>query len=48
MILSGNRYLKYYFIEAANMVRMHEPEYKRFYDLKYRETPKTPHKRALH
>jgi len=47
MILSGNRYLKYYFMEAANLVRMHEPEYKRFYDLKYRETPKTPHKRAL-
>ena len=34
-------------MEAANKVRMHDPEFKRFYELKYRETPKTPHKRAL-
>jgi transposase len=46
-ISSGNRYLRYYLMEAANKVRMHDPEFKRFYDLKYRETPKTPHKRAL-
>lgn len=47
MINSGNRYLKYYLLEATNIVRMHDPELKRFYELKYRETPKTPHKRAL-
>lgn len=47
LIRFGNRYLRYYFMEAANKVRMHDPEFKRFYDLKYRETPKTPHKRAL-
>jgi hypothetical protein len=47
MIHSGNRYLKYYLMEAANKVRMHDPEFKRYYELKYRETPKTPHKRAL-
>lgn len=47
MISSGNRYLRYYFLEAANKVRVHDPEFKRFYDLKYKETPKTPHKRAL-
>lgn len=47
LIPSGNRYLRYYLMEAANKVRMHDPEFKRFYDLKYRETPKTPHKRAL-
>jgi len=47
LINSGNRYLRYYLIEAANLVRRHDPEFKRFYELKYRETPKTPHKRAL-
>ncbi|NSW92572.1 MAG: IS110 family transposase [Firmicutes bacterium] len=47
LISSGNRYLRYYLMEAANKVRVHDPEFKRFYDLKYRETPKTPHKRAL-
>jgi hypothetical protein len=26
---------------------VHDPEFKRFYELKYHETPKTPHKRAL-
>jgi hypothetical protein len=34
-------------MEAANKVRVHDPEFRRFYELKYRETPKTPHKRAL-
>lgn len=47
MIRSGNRYLKYYLLEAANKVRVHDPEFKRFYELKYARTPKTPHKRAL-
>ena len=47
LINSGNRYLRYYLIEAANLVRRHDPELKRFYELKYRETLKTPHKRAL-
>jgi transposase len=47
LINSGNRYLRYYLTEAANLVRMHDPEYKRFYNLKYSQTPKTPHKRAL-
>lgn len=47
LFISGNRYLRYYLFEAANKVRMHDPEFKRFYELKYNETPKTPHKRAL-
>jgi transposase len=47
MIHSGNRYLRYYLLEATNKVRMHDPEFARFYELKYRNTPKTPHKRAL-
>lgn len=47
LIFSGNRYLRYYLMEAANKVRVHDPEFRRFYELKYRKTPKTPHKRAL-
>jgi hypothetical protein len=34
-------------MEATNKVRMHDRELKRFYDLKYSQTQKTPHKRAL-
>jgi len=47
LFISGNRYLRYYLMEAANKVRVHDPEFKRFFELKYNETPKTPHKRAL-
>jgi len=47
LIKSGNRYLRYYIMEATNKVRMHDPELKRFYELKYSQTPKTAHKRAL-
>jgi len=47
MIHSGNRYLRYYLIEATNLVRKHDPELQRFYALKYKETPKTKGKRAL-
>jgi transposase len=47
MIRMGNRYLRYYLIEAANSVSRNEPEYKSFYQKKYREVPKHQHKRAL-
>lgn len=47
LIKSGNRYLRYYLMEATNKVRLHDYELKRFYDLKYLQTPKTQHKRAL-
>jgi transposase len=47
MIVSGNKYLKYYLLEAANKVRMHDTEYARYYQVKYREVPKHQHKRAL-
>lgn len=43
----GNRYLRYYLIEAANSVRRHLPEYNEFYRKKYQETPKHQHKRAI-
>lgn len=47
MFASGNKYLKYYLLEAANKVRMHDTELARFYRTKFREVPKHQHKRAL-
>jgi transposase len=44
---SGNAYLRYYLIEAANSVRMHNAEYGRYYHIKYNESTKHKHKRAL-
>jgi len=47
LIRSGNRYLRYYLVEAANSVRRHEPEFCRYYQKKYHEVTKHQHKRAL-
>jgi len=47
LIKSGNRFLKYYLFEAAFSLVRCEPEFKRFYDLKYKEVNKYQHKRAL-
>jgi len=47
LVHSGNRYLRYYLVEATNHVRKHDPELQRFYDRKYNETPKSKGKRAL-
>ena len=47
MIKSGNRYLRYYLLEAANSVRRCDSEFRRYYDLKYQEVNKYQHKRAL-
>ena len=47
MIKSGNRYLRYYLLEAANSVRRCDSEFRRYYDLKYHEVNKFQHKRAL-
>lgn len=43
----GNFYLRYYLVEAANLLRMHIDEYKAFYYKKYKEVNKHQHKRAL-
>ena len=43
----GNRFLRYYFCEAAHLVRMNDAEYNAFYTKKYNETPKHKHKRAV-
>ena len=47
MIKSGNRYLRYYRLEAANSVRRCDSEFRRYYDLKFKEVNKYQHKRAL-
>jgi transposase len=44
---TGNRYLRYYFCEAANAVRMHDREYAAYYERKYREVRQHQHKRAI-
>lgn len=46
-IRSGNQYLRYYLVEAANSVKRNEPVYREFYLKKYKEVPKYQHKRAL-
>ena len=47
MTKTGNRYLRYYLIEAANSVKNHLPEYKEYYYKKYGEVTTHQHKRAL-
>lgn len=43
----GNRYFRYYLVEAANSVRKYLPEYKAFYQSKCKEITKHQHKRVL-
>jgi hypothetical protein len=47
MTKTGNRYLRYYLIEAANSLRVHNEEYKAYYQKKYQEVTKRRHKRAV-
>ncbi|MDR7871708.1 MAG: IS110 family transposase [Tissierellaceae bacterium] len=47
MTKTGNKYLRYYLIEAANSVKNHVPEYKEYYYKKYGEVTTHQHKRAL-
>ena len=47
MTKSGNEYLRYYFIEAASSLRVHNEEYKAYYQSKYREVTRHQHKRAV-
>ncbi|MHA7584825.1 IS110 family RNA-guided transposase, partial [Paenibacillus vandeheii] len=46
-IKSGNRFLRYYLVEAANSVKHREPEFGEFYRKKFSEVTKYQHKRAL-
>jgi len=47
LIKSGNRFLKYYLCEAAMSLVRCDAEYRRYYDLKFKEVNKYQHKRAL-
>lgn len=44
---TGNSYLRYYLVQAANSLRVHNEIYKAYYLKKYQEVPKHKHKRAL-
>jgi len=44
---SGNAYLRYYLVEAANNARLHCPEYRDYYQAKFAQSTKHAHKRAL-
>ena len=47
LVKSGNRYLRYYLLEAADSLRRYDSEFRRFYDLKFKEVNRFQHKRAL-
>lgn len=47
LIKARNRYLRYYFCEAANAVRRSDAEYRAFYERKYDEVRKHRHQRAV-
>jgi transposase len=44
---TGNKYLRYYIIEAAGSILRYNPEYNAYYHKKYNETLIHKHKRAL-
>ena len=47
MTKTGNKYLRYFLMEAANMAKLHIPEYRNFYHKKFNEVTTHQHKRAL-
>jgi transposase len=47
MAKTGNTYLRYYLVEAANSARTHCPEYAAYYQTKLAQSTKHAHKRAL-
>ena len=47
MAKTGNAYLRYYLIQAADQLRRYEPEYQAFYKRKFQEATKHHHMRAL-
>ncbi|WP_188455568.1 IS110 family transposase [Virgibacillus oceani] len=44
---TGNKYLRYYLVQAADSIRRSDSDYKAFYQKKYQEVTKHQHKRAL-
>lgn len=47
LIRSGDHYLRYYLVEAANRVKLEDEVFNNYYKRKYQEVSQTPHKRAL-
>ena len=47
MTKTGNKYLRYYLIEAANSIKNNTPEYNKYYKKKFGEVKTHQHKRAL-
>lgn len=47
MTKTGNKYLRYYLIEAVSSVKNHSKEFNDFYTRKYNEVSRGAHKRAL-
>ena len=47
MTKTGNKYLRYFLIQATNIARLHNNEYRNYYDKKFNEVTKYQHKRAL-
>lgn len=47
MTKTGNKYLRYYLIEAVSSVKNHSKEFNEFYTRKYNEVTRGAHKRAL-
>ncbi|MCZ9646899.1 IS110 family transposase, partial [Lactobacillus crispatus] len=46
MTKNGNHYLRYYLVEAANLIRQRDPVFRKYYQKKYDEAFYSPHKRA--
>ena len=44
---TGNEYLRYYFIQAADQLRKYCPEFSQYYARKFKESKTRKHKRAL-
>lgn len=47
LLRSSNAYLRYYLVEAANALRMHDASYRAYYEKKWKEVTQHQHKRAL-
>ncbi len=47
MSKTGNKYLRYYLIEATDSIRKHDNTFATYYDKKYNESKTHKHKRAL-
>lgn len=44
---NGNKYLRYYLVEAVNSLRVHNDEYRQYYYKEFNKSNKHKHKRTL-